>query len=404
MRNKVFLSALVLSSSLCGVSGGLRAADLGPVDVSGFVGLETRAFLDGPNHAGQKSGLEASVVFNPEFRYRTPDRNHQLSFIPFYRKDSRDSERSHFDVREAYWLWRGDELEVLTGINKVFWGVTESRHLVNIINQIDGVEDLDGEDYLGQPMVNVAIQRDWGKLGVYVLPGFRERTFPGVNGRFRFPIPVDNDNAEYESGAEDKHVDFAARYAHYFGDWDMGLSYFYGTDREPVFSPYGDGSRLIANYNLINQFGVDVQYTTDAWLWKFEGIAREGQGDTFAAAVGGLEYTFYQVFEKDWDIGVLAEYQYDGRDSDAPIAIQDRDVFGGVRWALNDVQDTEVLAGFSVDTKTAETFYNFEADTRIGSNYEIELRARVFSGTDAGEDTRAFEADDYVQVRFSRFF
>jgi hypothetical protein len=404
MRNKTFLSALILSTSLFTASYNVRAAELGAVDVSGFVGVETRAFLDGPNHAVQKSGLEASLVFSPEFRYRTDDRNHQFAFSPFYRKDSRDGERSHFDVREAYWLWRGDELEVLTGVNKVFWGVTESRHLVNIINQIDGVEDLDGEDYLGQPMVNVAIQRDWGKLGVYVLPGFRERTFPGVNGRFRLPVPFDTHNAAYESGAEEKHVDFAARYAHYFGDWDVGLSYFYGTDREPVFTPNAGGTALVANYNLINQFGLDVQYTTDAWLWKLEAIAREGQGDTFGAAVGGLEYTFYQVFDKAWDVGVLAEYQYDGRDADAPITTQDRDVFGGVRWALNDVQDTEVLAGFSVDADTAETFYNFEADTRIGSNYEVELRARVFSGTDAGEDTRAFEADDYVQVRLSRFF
>ena len=117
-------------------SSNTQAAELGPVDVSGFVALETRAFTENPKHAGQKNGLESSVIFNPEFRYRTPDRAHQFSFIPFYRYDSRDEARSHFDVREAYWLWAGDEWEVLAGINKVFWGVAESRHLVNIINQI----------------------------------------------------------------------------------------------------------------------------------------------------------------------------------------------------------------------------------------------------------------------------
>ena len=50
------------------------------------------------------------------------------------------------------------------GIDKVFWGVIESRHLVDYINQTDGVEDVDGEDKLGQPMINLGLQRDWGDL------------------------------------------------------------------------------------------------------------------------------------------------------------------------------------------------------------------------------------------------
>lgn len=390
---------------LCAFLGGqASAAELGGVKVSGFIGVETRVFTQNPKHAGQETGLEASVIFNPEFRYRTEDRAHRFTFIPFYRQDSRDDARSHFDIREAYWQWRGDEWDVLAGINKVFWGVTESAHLVNIVNQVDGVEDLDGEDYLGQPMINIATQQDWGRVDLYALPGFRERTFPGTSGRFRGPLPVDTDNAQFESGAKEKHVDFAARYSHYFGDWDVGLSYFYGTDRAPVFSLSNDGTRFIPTYNLINQVGTDIQYTTDAWLWKFEGIVREGQGDTFAAAVGGFEYTFYQVFEKDWDIGVLAEYQYDGRDASAPFTAQDEDIFAGVRLALNDIQDTQILAGFSVDQSSGEQFYNFEADRRIGENYTLELRARFIADSNAGDDSFALEHDDYIQLRISRHF
>ena len=380
-----------------------HAAELGPVNVSGFVGVEARVFTQNPKHAGQETGAEASVIFNPEFRYRTQDRKHQFSFIPFYRQDSRDHERSHFDVREAYWLWIDDEVEILAGLNKVFWGVAESRHLVNVINQVDGVEDLDGEDYLGQPMINIASQRDWGRLDAYILPGFRERIFPGVEGRFRAALPVDTDNAQYESSADEKHVDFAARYSHYFGDWDVGLSYFYGTDREPVLMPNAQNTRLIPTYNLINQVGVDIQYTTDAWLWKFEGLVREGQGDTFAAAVGGFEYTFFQIYDA-WDLGILAEYQYDGRDAQAPVSTQDEDVFLGARLALNDIQDTELLAGFSVDHNTGEQFYNLEAERRLGQNYELELRARFFAGSDPGEDAFAIERDDYIQLRLSRYF
>ena len=85
---------------------------------------------------------------------------------------SMDDQRTHADLREAYWAWQDDEYELIVGVDKVFWGVAESRHLVDIINQTDLVEDLDEEDKLGQPMVNVSVQRDWGRLGFYLLPYF----------------------------------------------------------------------------------------------------------------------------------------------------------------------------------------------------------------------------------------
>lgn len=380
------------------------AFGLSDIDIGGSAGIETRFFTEDPAYTGQDSGTNVSALLSPEFRYKSEDRRHQFSVIPFIRLDSQDEERTHVDLREAYWLWVGDNIEVLTGLNKVFWGVAESRHLVNIINQIDGVEDIDGEDYLGQPMINVATQLDWGRIEGYILPGFRERTFPGVDGRFRAALPVDTDHAQFESSADENHIDLAVRYSHYFGDWDLGLSYFGGTDREPVFSANADGTALIPVYNIINQIGLDVQYTYDAWLLKLEAIIREGQGDTFAASVFGFEYSFYQLFYNAWDLGVLVEYQYDDRDDRAPITEQDNDLFFGARLALNDIQDTEVLAGVSVDMDTGNAFFNIEAQRRLGQNYELELRARAFESEESGVDAFVIESDDYIQLRLSRYF
>jgi hypothetical protein len=49
----------------------------------------------------------------------------------------------------------------------------------------------------------------------------------------------------------------------------------------------------------------------------------------------------------------LLEYQYDGRDESEPVTIADNDVFVAARLALNDTQDTAVLAGFSYDIETS---------------------------------------------------
>ena len=115
-----------------------------------------------------------------------------LPLSPFFRYDNADSRRTHADLREAYFLLFGEigngEWELRVGIDQVFWGVTESQHLVDIVNQIDLVEHPNGETKLGQPMVNITYSSDWGIVEFFVLPYHRARTFPGSSGRLRLPL------------------------------------------------------------------------------------------------------------------------------------------------------------------------------------------------------------------------
>ena len=374
-------------------------------DISANVELQTRFFTQDARWPGQDSAAgQYSLAATTELRWRNAGGDQRASIIPFARWDAADDERSLVDLQEAYWAFEADSYELLIGTNTVFWGVTESVHLVDIINQTDAVADVDGEDKLGQPMINLELQRDWGLVGLYVMPYFRERTFAGAEGRFRTPLPVDTDRPQYESSARENHVDFALRYSHYIGDVDIGLSVFSGTNREPRLLPSAEGTALLPYYDQIDQLGVDLQYTRDAWLWKLEAIVRDGFADTFAAAVGGFEYTVYQVYDSAADIGVLLEYQYDGRDAGEPVSIADNDVFVAARLAMNDTQDTAVLAGIGYDVDTGETFVNVEADRRIGENYVVELRARFFSGASRDDRTFTLANDDYLQLQLSRYF
>ena len=374
-------------------------------DIAGNVELQTRFFTQDARWLGQETqDASLSVAVETELRWRSADGNRRASLIPYGRWDEADSERSTFDLREAYVAFESDDVELLIGANTVFWGVTESVHLVDIINQTDAVADIDGEDKLGQPMVNLALQRDWGHISLFLLPYFRERTFAGVDGRFRAPLPVDTDRPQYESSAGEHHLDAAVRYSHYFGDIDLGLSFFSGTSREPRLLPSADGTVLLPHYDLIDQFGVDLQYTRDAWLWKLEAIVRNGYSETFAAAVAGFEYTFYQVRESAADIGLLVEYQHDGRNDLEPLTIADNDIFVGTRLALNDTQDTSVLAGLAYDIDTGETFFNIEAERRIGESFVLELRARAFAGADPTDRSFAIVSDDYLQLQLAKYF
>lgn len=380
-------------------------ADEATWDLAGNVEVQSRFFARDALWPGQDSqAAQASLAATAELRWRSAAGNQRASFIPFLRWDEADSERSLVDLQEAYWAWEGASAEVLLGMNTVFWGVTESVHLVDIINQTDAAGDIDGEDKLGQPMVNFVLQRDWGEFSAYLMPYFRERNFPGVDGRLRPPLPVDDEHPLYESSAAEQHIDVALRYSHYIGDVDIGLSLFSGTSREPRLIPAQDSPVLLPHYDLIDQFGIDLQYTRDAWLWKLETIVRDGYSQTFAAAVGGFEYTFYQVAQSAADIGLLLEYQYDGRNELEPVTVNDNDVFIGTRLALNDTQDSALLAGIAYDVDTGETFLNVEAERRFGDDIAFELRIRAFSGAGPEDITYSVVRDDYVQLQIAKYF
>ena len=373
---------------------------------TGEIATELRYFPQDPISDEQFNHTNLSVAFKPEYYHEWDDGQQSFTFAPFLRLDQHDPERTHFDIRELTWLRSADNWELRLGIRRVFWGVTEFQHLVDIINQTDQVESVDDEDTLGQPMINLALIRDWGTLDFFVLPGFRERTFPGREGRLHNGIIVDTGNPEYESGAEDKHIDFAIRWTHTIGPWDIGLSHFYGTSRDPRLLPQVDASgrvELIPFYDIINQTGLDLQYTGEEWLWKLEAISRSGQGEHFVAATGGFEYTFVGVFESAADLGIIAEYAYDDRGDDAPTPFED-DLVVGTRLALNDVQSTELLAGVVFDLDSNGRFYSLEASRRLGDNWKLNLEARFNSNLDDADPAASLSSEDFWQLELSWFF
>ncbi|MBO6504868.1 MAG: hypothetical protein JJ850_05700 [Kordiimonadaceae bacterium] len=380
----------------------------GDFDVGASVGTELRTFFEGGTLPGQFDTFQPSLQLEGDVRWQSDSGEWDLVLVPYARIDGQDDRRTHFDMREAFVRWSGDEWTVRAGLAKVFWGVAESRHLVDIINQYDTVEDIDEEDKLGQPMLEVSTIRDWGQLTGYVMPVFRKRTFVGRDGRLRFNGIIDNDLARFGEGNEQNaDVDFALRYSHYIGDWDVGLSFFHGASREPRLLASSQPGVLAPFYDDITQFGVDLQYTKDAWLWKFEGIVRETPFETFAAAVGGFEYSFYGITDSGADLGVLMEYQYDGRSEDFQVAaptIADNDLFVGARLAMNDSQDTDFLGGVVTDLDDGSMSGLVEASTRIGDFWVVELESRFFVNVDNTNLLSVFRNDSNVTLRVTRYF
>lgn len=378
-------------------------------EVSGKVAVEERYFFETNQYDNQFPHSQTSILVEPEFYWGWNNGDDTVTFKPFLRLDDQDSERSHGDIRELSYIHASDDWELRTGIRKEYWGVTEFQHLVDVINQTDSVEDIDGEDKLGQLMVNLSLVKDWGIVDLYLLPGFRERTFAGEEGRLRAPMVVDKNNVSYESSAQEKHLDLAVRWSHSVGDFDIGTHWFHGTNREPILTPDQDGDKLVLRqyYNQMDQFGLDVQATIDDWLYKFESIYRNTNNGNFWATQAGFEYSFIGVFDSNADLGLLTEYSWDSRGEGSlqePSASFQNDLFFGSRIAFNDMQSSEVLMGFSTDLDHSATSFILEANRRLGENFKAVIDMRVFNSSDPIEQTYAIKNDDHLQLSIEWYF
>lgn len=374
-----------------------------------------------------------SLEYESELFYEFESGNDALIFVPKLRVDQHDPERNLVDIQKAYWNHLGDGWELRAGVHKVFWGVTESRHLVDVINQTDLASALDQEDKLGQPMLNVSLEFDAGILDLFMLAGHRERTFPGEDGRFRTFIPVASDEAHYESSKEEARVDWAARWVQTIDDTDLGVYLFSGTSREPllVFNNDLSNPELEPYYPVITQIGLDVQHVYESWLFKLEAIYRSGfdypadsglssDGD-YEALVAGFEYTQVGIFETAMDLGWIGEYLYDSRGEDDPVAVFEDDWFVGWRLAFNDVDDSELLAGFIIDPSSAEKTLGLEYSQRISEHVSIAVEGRTWFDGDKAPDSiqqalfdlqsgrqadklSSLMNDDYIEVDLTYYF
>ena len=389
------------------------------IEVYGTLSMQTRLYPQSAEHPDQRShssGVAAEVT-----AYMEDDEGRSLTITPFFRYDAGDRERTHADLREAYFLVYGDigddEWELRLGVDRVFWGVVESRPLVDIVNQTDLVEHPNEKTKMGQPMVHVTWSGDWGALELFGLTWHRARTYPGRHGRQRSALVVDQDLTSYESSAEEWHLDLAGRYSGSFGPLDVGLSMFDGTSRDPTLLPVLSGSELVLAplYEQIRQFGLDMQLTTGPWLLKLEAIHRTGaqnrrllenfvyEEEDYAAFVAGGEYTFYGVWDSEADLSLLAEWARDSRGRWATNAF-DNDLFLATRLGLNDEQSTEFVLSVLESLDNGSRVLTAELKRRLSDHWSLHAESIVYLGIDESDLIYPVRRDSFLGVNLDYNF
>ncbi len=373
-------------------------------ELTGYIEAEGRLFLESPLFEQQRFN-NASLAAAPEY-YHEFESGSSVTAVLFGRLDSADGRRSHTDIRELKFLYLADDWELTVGVDRVFWGVTEFYHLVDVINQVDLVEELSGEEKLGQPMAHLSVPADWGVVDLFVMPWFRELTFPGPHGRLRFGIPINTDDPIYESPAEQRHVDVALRYSHTIGDVDFGIYQFYGTARQPTMVPaltsLGE-LELRPFYQIVSETGLDAQLVLGQWLFKLESIYRVGQGDPYYSGTGGFEYTLVAVADTAMDLGILAEYAYDQRGNRAFTYYQD-DILFGLRLSVNDTAGSELLIGAGYDFDNQTKIFSLEGSRRLSDHFKLSVKSGFFVDVGPNDILYDLRRDAFVRLLLRYYF
>ena len=420
------------------------------VDVSGQVRFESRWFPNRGDWPGQQRRTASGVVFEPKFYFEN-SKGWSFNLGPFFRFDNMDDERTHAELREAYFLMFGElednEWEVRLGIDHVFWGVGEFVNLVDIINQSDTLEDPLGKVKLGQAMAHFTLAGNWGIAELFYMPDHRLRLYPGVNGRLRSSVVVDNRLATYEASAGDNHSDYAFRYSNTIGPADIGISAFHGTSREPSLSPVIKGTDpqeicpppsvapkiecvLVPHYDQITQYGLDIGLAAGDALFKIEAIHRNGVSSTsvkmktdglfefdrgedgqlkrvkddYSAYLIGAEYTFYGVFDSNRDVTLLGERIYDDRGEKATHTYQD-ELFIAARLAFNDAGGTEFTTAILKDLDYKSNTLSMEFKRRINDDWSLEIEGIKFLSSDQN-DTNQYQTrrDGHINLSLVKGF
>lgn len=301
------------------------------------------------------------------------------------RYDFHDSDRTDVDFPALNVSVFQDSWDLTVGMDKVFWGVTESQNIVNVVNQIDYLESPDGKEKLGQLMVRYAVNSNWGTVDFFVLPGFREREYGSEDGRLTLHFLAKD--AIYESSSKKEHIDVALRWRHYVGEFNFAISYFDGTNRMPYFSlatennPGAENFSAFFNpvYDQMSQWGFEGQYIYEEYLFKAEVIDQHNSLDHFLATTVGVEYTLGQVFDTSKDLSFYAEYLYDQRGANALPGVFENDVMVAARLSFNNEASSSFLMAYFWDDRTYESSLKVEGNYRFTDNLAIGIEAWTFN-------------------------
>jgi hypothetical protein len=377
---------MILSKKLLGVLL-LSTFSFAQIQYEGFIGLDTQSYSSKENKHSNNLSLEQQLKLSYE-------KNNYSSVLEIYAQEDstdflkgEDNNRSFVRINEAYIKYENDDSKILFGKNIRFWGALEVKNIVDTFNIQDGRSDPFKTDKIGA--YNIAYSHFFEDSELSIIAKLYEQKNKMASNSYIYSIL--NENESFSTKLEtDKSLHRPSIYLSYNGttygdEYSLDYAFIYENGYDSQRYLTRTANEYTQHSYLVNKFMTYNTLVYDSTLYKLEAlyadvIEDKNVSDYIHVALG-VEHTLEQL-ENGHEIGLIAEYYYyntleNNKLTDLNLGETfQNDLFLGLRYNFNDVEDSNAVGGVILDTKYDEQSYYVEYQTRAYDMFKVKFDYR----------------------------
>ena len=357
-------------------------------EVEGYVAFDSQVFSNKQNKHSSSLTLEQQLEM--EYSYE----NFNLNLKVYAQEDNSDSnnndkknnERSFVEIKELNSSVEFENSQFSFGKSIQFWGALEVKNIVDTFNLQETRNDIFQTDKRGAYSVEYDYYFDESELSLIVKLYEQDSKVASssyiyslLNGTEKFDENIHTEKSQYRPTV----------YLKYTGT----LSEDYSLDYAFIVQNGYDSQRYLTKQNntytqnsyLVNKFMTYNTLVLDSTLYKLEAVYTDvlednTVSDYFHVALG-VEHTL-DALSNGSEIGLIGEYYYyetvnDKKLDDIDLSeVFQNDLFLGLRYSLNDEDDSSAVGGVILDMQYDEQSYYVEYTTRVLEMFKMKFDYR----------------------------
>ncbi len=365
----------------------------GEFETSGYIGLNSQSYLTLPK-GKHKNNFTAKQEI--KLKYTKEDFSifaniyAQEDYYDLSNDDTKHNDRTFIRLDELYLKYDFENDMISVGKSIKFWGALEVKNIVNVFNQKDFRTDLLRSDEMGAYNFTYSHYTENGEISAILK--LNEPNQPMATFKYAYYTFAPFITYEDELQKSDDNYK-PSIYLSYSGtlDTEYALDYAFiyenGYDSQRYFLPDGplDGSPVVFKQYAytVNKFMTYNTLVIGATLIKLEALYAIVDDDKYIANYShiafGFEHMIENFLDSDTTLGVIAEYyKYKIYDDDKYSDLElfetmQNDLFVGLRYSLNNANDTNIIGGAIIDTEYDEQTYYMQFVSRAYDSFKIEI-------------------------------
>lgn len=401
----------------------------------GEIGFEYRRFESDANSQNADTGV--AVLSRVESSFETDVYKHV--FRGFGRVDQKDNDRSLVVIEDGYlsmFLGADQSWKVLAGYKIFNWSATEAFHPADQINSRNYDSNVESLEKKGELTIELEKTLEEGSFALYFFPRFEEPVFPGSRSRLGLGVDLQRvlwiDRGDATSD-QNFGLQFGARFSTAIGDADLSFHFLHHMDRS--FPVIGTHRYTTAAGNIVplaipntpyfyrvNQIGFTATLPYESLIFKLEAATRKFDNELSIYTARGLrksedntevafgtEYSFAHSSGAESFIYLEGQMMFGPAQSRIQeMAIFQKDIFTGYRYAFNDIMGKEIFVSLISDVQRSREFlYNFNYSQRLSDLWKIKTGLRIYDAPKKEATARGLEFYDgnsYVFTTLTRYF